>query len=137
MFKNNLKRNHASATALRPSKPGGCPHEFSAARPCQRSALSLHSSLVTPSQPFIMKLFDKIRLQILPLQFQLLKKRLRPTFKLSYCMTCTRFMQFKFHKSLSFWNFAPELPWELSLWTQLEDFRSSDPFYMSNPLSNF
>jgi len=43
-------------------------------------------------------------------------------------------IQFKFQKSFSF---TPEPSQEICLWSQLEDFRSSDPIYMSTPLSNF
>src|SRR6218665_3009179 len=42
-------------------------------------------------------------------------------------------IQFKFQKSFSFWGFAPEPSQEFFLWSQLEHFRSSDPFYMSTP----
>jgi len=45
--------------------------------------------------------------------------------------------QYTFQKSFSFCGVAPEPSQELFLWSQLEHFRSLDPFYMSTPLSNF
>jgi len=154
MFNNNFKRNHAKHencnTAIkqnsmtsaaqrqgcgpRPSKLfGGAKNSR---RPGQRSALGLHSSLVSPSQPLYYEFIWVDPFTNITFAISTLTNRPRLTFNLSYWMSCTRF-------SLNFRNRAAsgasphKSQHELCLWTKLDDFRHSDHFFMSTPLSNF